>query len=71
MSIFFPGDKIRATVNGHPVTGVIEDFEYDVMSVIFGAERTTAVVRVTASSGPLEPGDTLPVPVADLSAVAS
>ena len=69
--VFFPGDLIRATVNGLPVEGVIEDFEYDVLSVILGAERTTAVVRLTQPCGALEAGATLPVPLAAVTEAAA
>lgn len=71
LMVFCPGDLIRATVNGLPVEGAIEDFEYDVMSIIRGAERTTAVVRLTQPCGQLEAGATLPVPLAAVTAAAN
>jgi hypothetical protein len=53
MTIFFVGDEVRATVDGHLVTGVIEDFAYDVAvlaAIRAGLPGDTARVR-TAGGG--------------------
>ena len=63
--IFFPGDEVRATVDGYAITGVIEDFTYDLAAIIAGTPRDTAVVRTTVPA----PGLLL-VPCADLTAVS-
>ena len=62
MGIWFPGDEIRATVDGHVVTGVIEDFTHDVHALTMGLPGDTAHVRTDAGM--------VLVPVAELQAVA-
>jgi hypothetical protein len=63
--IFFPGDEVRATVDGETVTGVIEAFMYDLAAIIAGTPRDTAVVRTTVPAEGLRL-----VPCADLTAAA-
>lgn len=69
--MFFPGDQVRAEIAGTRYEGVIEEFEYDLASIIRGAERTTAVVRLTRDCGRLEAGATLPVPLAAVTEAAN
>jgi hypothetical protein len=58
-AIFFPGDKVRATVSSHPVTGVIESFTYDVDALFRGEPGDIAHVRMAD-------GEVVRVPAADL-----
>ena len=62
MSIFFVGDQVRATIDGHSVAGVIEDFTYDIPALFRGEPGDTAHVRTDAG--------VVLVPVAELEAVA-
>jgi hypothetical protein len=69
--IFFPGDKITATVNGDQrITGVIKEFDYDVRAIILGVPQEVAVVEVTEADSADVIGAWLLVPVAELEAVA-
>jgi hypothetical protein len=58
-AIFFVGDKVRATVNGRPVEGVIEDWSRDVDALFRGEPGDIAHVRMAD-------GEVVRVPAADL-----
>lgn len=60
---FFAGDQVSVTVDGHAGTGEIEVF-------VPGDTGVFAVVCLTESAGTKKPGDLIPVPVAELRAVA-
>jgi len=62
MSIFFTGDQVRVTIDGHPVTGVIEDWTYDIRALTLGLPGDTAHVRTDTGMAA--------VPAAELQAVA-
>ena len=62
MKIFFPGDKVRTVRDGHLITGVIEDFEYDLRAIQLGLGGDIALVRCTLDG-------LVKVPCADLEAV--
>ena len=52
MSIDFVGDQVRTTVDGHLVTGVIEDFAYDVAVLAFiRAGLPGDIARVRTAGG--------------------
>jgi hypothetical protein len=64
MGIYFVGDEVRATVDGHLVTGIIEDFAYDVAALAViraGLPGDTARVRTAG-------GGSVAVPCAELEA---
>lgn len=45
VKIFFPGDKVRFTLDGNITTGVIEDFTHDLTAIRLGLDGDTAMVR--------------------------
>jgi hypothetical protein len=59
VSIYFAGDRVRAAVDGQPVTGVIADFTYDVPALHRGEPGDVARVRTGD-------GRTIAVPCTDL-----
>jgi len=61
--IFFPGDEVRATIDGNVITGVVENFTYDNEGWARGFPDDIANVRTDAGM--------VAVPVAELRAVAS
>ena len=62
--IFFPGDEVRAVLDGHVITGMIENFTYDNDGWARGFPGDIANVRTCQ-------GDLIKVPVTGLEAVAS
>ena len=64
MSVYFVGDHVRAVVDGYLVTGIIEDFAYDVAvltSIRAGLPGDVARVRTTG-------GGSVAVPCTELEA---
>ena len=62
--IFFPGDKVRVTLDGWPVSAVIKDFAYDLSNV--GPGDVANVVVILPGASPLQTGHVAPVSCTDL-----
>jgi hypothetical protein len=71
VSIFFVGDRVRATVNGDQrIGGVIREFTHDVRAIVLGAPQDVALVEVSESDSANVVGEWLLVPCTDLEPAA-
>jgi hypothetical protein len=69
-AVFFSGDVVRATVDGHSAEGVIVDFTYDLPALYQGLPGDTANVHLSAPCGQHAVGEVVPVPCTEIEAVS-
>ena len=62
--IFFPGDKVRVTLDGWPVSAVIKDFAYDLSNI--GPGDMANVVVILPGASPLKTGHVARISCTDL-----